>query len=359
MKIVREGALPVGGDSGLAEVRDRAERGFGDSSARGDVREEDIWPGFRDKVLSFVDVDAMRPLRVVIDAANGMAGAMLPPVLERLPIEAVPLLLRAGRHLPEPRAEPAPPREPRVHRREDARGGRRPGGGLRRRRRPLLLRRRHGRVRPRRLRHRAARGADAREGAGREDHLRRPRELGRARHRPRARRRAAGQPRRPRLHQAPDAGGGRRLRRRGLRPLLLPRVLEGRLGRDPVPADARAALETRHDAVGAPAPVPFALLPHRRAQHAGRRRRREAARARGAVRRAGDGLAPRRRLRRGRGLALQRPPVEHRAAAAPQPGGDRLRGADGAEAGRGARRDPRRGARAARRAPRRPRPARP
>ena len=90
MKIVREGALPVGGDSGLAEVRDRAERGFGDSSARGDVREEDIWPGFRDKVLSFVDVDALRPLRVVIDAANGMAGAMLPPVLERLPIEAVP-----------------------------------------------------------------------------------------------------------------------------------------------------------------------------------------------------------------------------------------------------------------------------
>ena len=58
-------------------------------AARGDVSEEDIWPGFRDKVLSFVDVDAMRPLRVVIDAANGMAGAMLPPVLERLPIEAV------------------------------------------------------------------------------------------------------------------------------------------------------------------------------------------------------------------------------------------------------------------------------
>src|SRR5207253_5450432 len=37
----------------------------------------------------FVDVDAIRPLRVAIDAANGMAGAMLPPVLERLPVEAV------------------------------------------------------------------------------------------------------------------------------------------------------------------------------------------------------------------------------------------------------------------------------
>ena len=48
MKIVRRGALPVGGDSGLLEVRDRAlRRGFGDRSARrGEVREEDVWPGF-------------------------------------------------------------------------------------------------------------------------------------------------------------------------------------------------------------------------------------------------------------------------------------------------------------------------
>jgi phosphomannomutase len=89
MKIVRRGALPVGGDSGLFDIRDRALRGFGDAGGRGAVREENIWPAFVDRVLSFVDVDAVRPLRVVIDAANGMAGAMLPPVLERLPIEAV------------------------------------------------------------------------------------------------------------------------------------------------------------------------------------------------------------------------------------------------------------------------------
>jgi phosphomannomutase len=89
MKVVRAGALPVGGDSGLAEIRERALRGFGERERRGEVREENIWPAFREKVLSFVDVEAMRPLRVVVDAANGMAGAMLPPVLERLPIEAV------------------------------------------------------------------------------------------------------------------------------------------------------------------------------------------------------------------------------------------------------------------------------
>jgi phosphomannomutase len=85
MKIVRRGALPVGGDSGLLQIRDRALRGFAQPTKRGDVRQEDVWPGFRHRALSFVDVDAIEPLEVVIDAANGMAGAMLPPILEQLP----------------------------------------------------------------------------------------------------------------------------------------------------------------------------------------------------------------------------------------------------------------------------------
>ncbi len=66
----------------------------------------------------------------------------------------------------------------------------------------------------------------------------------------------------------------------------------------------------------------------------------EAARARGALRRRGRGLAPGRRLGGRRGLALQRAPVEHRAAAPAQPRGALARG-DGAQAGRGARRHPR------------------
>ena len=84
MKIVRRGALPVGGDSGLAQVRDGAAAGFGPVASRGEVRQEDVWASFVEKVLSFVDESSIRPLRVVVDAANGMAGAMLPPVLERL-----------------------------------------------------------------------------------------------------------------------------------------------------------------------------------------------------------------------------------------------------------------------------------
>jgi phosphomannomutase len=86
MKIVRHGALPVGGDSGLLQVRDRALAARWRSAQRGEIREEDIWSRFVDRVLSFIDVGALRSLRVVIDAANGMAGVMLPPVLERLPM---------------------------------------------------------------------------------------------------------------------------------------------------------------------------------------------------------------------------------------------------------------------------------
>ena len=90
MKIVRRGALPVGGESGLLEVRDRAVREATASEETGHVEQHDIWPAYVERVLSFVDVSAIRPLKVVIDAANGMAGVMLPPVLEHLPIDARP-----------------------------------------------------------------------------------------------------------------------------------------------------------------------------------------------------------------------------------------------------------------------------
>jgi phosphomannomutase len=96
MKLVRRGALPVGGESGLLDVRDRAltqSRNGGShrdgTVTEGSIERHDIWPAYVDRVLSFVDVSTIRPLKVVIDAANGMAGAMLPPVLERLPIEVV------------------------------------------------------------------------------------------------------------------------------------------------------------------------------------------------------------------------------------------------------------------------------
>jgi phosphomannomutase len=87
MKIVRSGALPVGGESGLLDIRDRA-LALSDTpggQTPGQVQPYDIWEQYVERVLSFINPDAVKPLRVVADAANGMAGVMLPPVLERLP----------------------------------------------------------------------------------------------------------------------------------------------------------------------------------------------------------------------------------------------------------------------------------
>src|SRR4051794_23114903 len=65
MKIVRRGALPVGGESGLLDVRDRA-LALTDIKGGGEARvsEHDIWPAYVDRVMSFVDASELRPLKV-------------------------------------------------------------------------------------------------------------------------------------------------------------------------------------------------------------------------------------------------------------------------------------------------------
>ena len=115
------------------------------------------------------------------------------------------------------------------------------GHRLGRGRRPLLLHRRRRGVRRRRLRLRAARPRRAREAAGGGDPLRRALLAGGSRHGARRGRHAAHQPRGPRVLQVADARGGRRLRRRGLGPLLLRRLLRRRLRDAARAAHARAA----------------------------------------------------------------------------------------------------------------------
>ena len=108
LKIVREGALPVGGESGLLEIRDRAMSGDSPGNGpKGTVEPYDLWPGYVERVLSFVDPKAIEPLKIVIDAANGMGGVMMPPVLEHLPqLEVVRCFFEPDgtfpNHLPNP-----------------------------------------------------------------------------------------------------------------------------------------------------------------------------------------------------------------------------------------------------------------
>jgi phosphomannomutase len=91
VKFCLAGARPVGIDSGLAEIRDRAGdvldgRGPAPAATMGRRSEQELLPAFVEHVLSFVDVDAIRPMRVVADVANGMGGLVVPAVFERLPM---------------------------------------------------------------------------------------------------------------------------------------------------------------------------------------------------------------------------------------------------------------------------------
>ena len=99
--------MPLSGDAGIGEVGRIAMAGPPTAATPGTRSvEEGLLERFVAKCLSFVDPDAIRGLRVVFDAANGMSGVYLPPVIERLDIDAVPFFLdpdgRFPNHEPNP-----------------------------------------------------------------------------------------------------------------------------------------------------------------------------------------------------------------------------------------------------------------
>lgn len=125
MKLCSAGARPVGLDTGLAEVRDIAQALLDDpawpgtpsgapSAATGE--QADILPGYAGHLRSLVDLSGIRPLRVVVDAGNGMGGLTTPAVLgdvaglPGLPLEVVPLYFELDGTFPNHEANPLDPK---------------------------------------------------------------------------------------------------------------------------------------------------------------------------------------------------------------------------------------------------------
>ena len=90
-KLVRSGALALSGDSGIGELKEIVTRDEPGAPAdpRGAYSREDVADEFQAAAAAFVDLDAMRPMKVVLDGGNGMAGPMVGPLLDRLPLEQV------------------------------------------------------------------------------------------------------------------------------------------------------------------------------------------------------------------------------------------------------------------------------
>jgi phosphomannomutase len=89
IKLVREGALALSGDAGIQDVRAEIEAGLPDPPGGGSVTEIEVGDDFRRQMLCFIDPDKIAPMRVLADGGNGMAGPMVGPLLESLPLELV------------------------------------------------------------------------------------------------------------------------------------------------------------------------------------------------------------------------------------------------------------------------------
>jgi phosphomannomutase len=103
-KLVREGAIALSGDEGIQDVRREVEDGISDGKEpwpRGTVEEIEVAPEFQRAAMAFIDPGNVKPMKVVVDGGNGMAGPMVGPLLERLPLELVKTYWEPDGHFPD------------------------------------------------------------------------------------------------------------------------------------------------------------------------------------------------------------------------------------------------------------------
>jgi phosphomannomutase len=107
VKLVREGALPLSGDAGIGDVRaEIADLGPGSGPGGGALEEVDIWEEYRAHALSFIDASSVKPMVVVVDGGNGMAGPMVGPILAKLPLELAEMYFEPNGEFPDHEPNP-------------------------------------------------------------------------------------------------------------------------------------------------------------------------------------------------------------------------------------------------------------
>jgi phosphomannomutase len=106
VKLVREGALPLSGDAGIGDVREEIVAGLGQAPGGGSLEEVDIWDEYRTHALSYIDPAKVRPMKVVVDGGNGMAGPMVGPILEKLPLELEEMYFEPNGEFPDHEPNP-------------------------------------------------------------------------------------------------------------------------------------------------------------------------------------------------------------------------------------------------------------
>jgi phosphomannomutase len=112
IKLCRAGASPVGQDSGLAQIRQDAENQVPDAEGvtQGTFEERNMLVEYAQYLNELVNLREIRPLKIVVDAGNGMGGYTVPQVFEGLPIEIVPMYFELDGSFPNHEANPLDPK---------------------------------------------------------------------------------------------------------------------------------------------------------------------------------------------------------------------------------------------------------
>jgi phosphomannomutase len=109
-KLCREDAIALSAETGVFAIRDLVAAGaFADAARPGRITRRDALPDFTEHCLSFIDRDAIKPLKLVIDCGNGMGGLIVPAIFKHLPVEVIPLFFDLDGTFPN---HPASPIEP-------------------------------------------------------------------------------------------------------------------------------------------------------------------------------------------------------------------------------------------------------
>jgi phosphomannomutase len=111
IKLCRAGAKPVGIETGLAEIKQMVAAGVpAYDGTKGTVSSRELLPGYAEYLKKLVDISGIRPLKVVVDAGNGMGGYTVPTVFEGLPITTIPLYFELDGSFPNHEANPIDPK---------------------------------------------------------------------------------------------------------------------------------------------------------------------------------------------------------------------------------------------------------
>ncbi|MEU1084595.1 phosphomannomutase/phosphoglucomutase [Streptomyces sp. NPDC005908] len=114
IKLCRAGAAPVGQDTGLADIRALVEEWSvsgvpAPAAGTGKVTRRDTLDDYAAHLRSLVDLTGIRPLKVVVDAGNGMGGHTVPTVFAGLPLTLVPMYFELDGTFPNHEANPLDP----------------------------------------------------------------------------------------------------------------------------------------------------------------------------------------------------------------------------------------------------------